>query len=132
MAGYLPAAAAERAAQYAALGLSGPEALYRDDLPAFFEAIIASGRSSFMYLQNVYARPDDQSLSLALCLAEERLQGKGAWRIHGGGFAGTIQAFVPHGLLGQYQSVLEGVFGQGACYVLNIRNYGGIQVQEHL
>ena len=60
------------------------------------------------------------------------LAGQGAWRLQGGGFAGTIQAFVPHGLLGQYQSVLEGVFGQGACYVLNIRNYGGIQVQEHL
>ena len=100
------------------------EALYRDDLPAFFEAIIASGRSSFMYLQNVYARPDDQSLSLALCLAEERLQGKGAWRIHGGGFAGTTLNFVPMTELPGFIEEMEGVFGTHKCQVLDIRPEG--------
>lgn len=59
---------------------------------------------------------------------------KGA--VHGacraGGFAGTIQAFVPYDLLAQYKSVLEGVFGEGACYVLNIRNYGGVHVHENM
>ena len=100
------------------------EALYRDDLPAFFEGVIASGRSSFMYLQNVYARPEDQSLSLALCLAEERLQGKGAWRIHGGGFAGTTLNFVPLADLPGFIEEMENVFGTHKCQVLDIRPEG--------
>lgn len=70
-------------------------------LTTFFAEIIASGRSSFMYLQNVYARSDDQSLSLALCLAENKLHNKGAWRIHGGGFAGNDAELRPRGRASQ-------------------------------
>ena len=100
----------------------------------FLQLITEGGHSSFEYNQNAYStkHPEQQGVPLGLALSQRVLAGQGAWRLQGGGFAGTIQAFVPHGLLGQYQSVLEGVFGQGACYVLNIRNYGGIQVQEHL
>ena len=100
------------------------EALERDDLNAFFDAITASGRSSFMYLQNVYASQEDQSLSLALCLAEDKLKGKGAWRIHGGGFAGTIQAYVPMARLEAYVALMESVFGKGSCTPLMIRPEG--------
>ena len=60
------------------------------------------------------------------------LAGRGAWRLQGGGFAGTIQAFVPKDLLEQYRATLEGVFGKGSCYVLNVRNYGAIQVTQDL
>ena len=99
-------------------------ALEQDKLPDFFRAIIASGRSSFMYLQNVYARPTDQSLSLALALAENALAGKGAWRIHGGGFAGTTLNFVPQEQLDSFIAMMEGAFGKGCCHALNIRPEG--------
>ncbi len=100
------------------------EALERDDLDAFFREIIASGRSSYMYLQNVYANPADQSLSIALCMAEGLLTGKGAWRIHGGGFAGTTLNFVPQKELARFVDVMEGVFGERSCHVLDIRPVG--------
>ena len=61
-------------------------------------------------------------------MSKEILEGKGAWRVHGGGFAGTIQAFVPNELLDRYKTVMESVFGQGSCYVLIIRPVGGTQV----
>ncbi|MBR4459816.1 MAG: galactokinase [Clostridia bacterium] len=100
------------------------EALERDDIGDFFANIIASGRSSFMYLQNVWAKPQDQSLSLALALAEELLSGRGAWRIHGGGFAGTTLNFVPEDLLERFVGTMDGAFGVGSCHVLNIRPVG--------
>ncbi len=100
------------------------EALKNDDLRAFLDAIIDSGRSSFMYLQNVYARPDDQSLSLALALADTLLNEDGAWRIHGGGFAGTTLNFVPQQKLEGFVATMEGAFGQGCCHVLDIRPEG--------
>lgn len=100
------------------------EALEKDDLDAFFREIIASGRSSFMYLQNVYATPADQSLSIALCMAERLLAGKGAWRIHGGGFAGTTLNFVPQKELAHFVDAMEGVFGEHSCHVLDIRPVG--------
>lgn len=100
------------------------EALEHDDLNTFFDAIIASGRSSFMYLQNVYATPEDQSLSLALCLAEDKLKGKGAWRIHGGGFAGTTLNFVPVGELDTFIGEMESAFGEHSCQILDIRPEG--------
>lgn len=99
-------------------------ALRRDDLPAFLHEIIESGRSSFMYLQNVYAHADDQSLSLALALAETLLEDQGAWRIHGGGFAGTTLNFVPSGELEHFIHVMEGAFGPRCCHVLDIRPEG--------
>lgn len=102
------------------------EALQHDDLPAFLDAINESGRSSFMYLQNVYARPDDQSLSLALALADTLLDGRGAWRIHGGGFAGTTLNFVPQEDLKRFLEVMEGAFGKRCCHVLDIRPEGAV------
>lgn len=106
------------------------EALKKEDLIAFENEILASGNSSFKYLQNVYPirDPKNQALALALALSEHILQGRGAYRIHGGGFAGTIQAFVPNNLIERYQAQLDDVFGKGACRVLQIRPFGGIQV----
>ena len=100
------------------------EALDKDDLNAFFKEIIASGRSSFMYLQNVYAFPKDQSLSLALAMAEDMLEGKGAWRIHGGGFAGTTLNIVPQKCLDTFIAHMEAAFGVHSCHILDIRPEG--------
>ena len=101
------------------------------DFEGFKEKIIASGRSSATRLQNVFAcsNPFEQGLSLALAVSEKILAGKGAWRVHGGGFAGTIQAFVPVEMLETYRSELEAVFGEGTCHVLSIRSAGGTKVE---
>ena len=106
------------------------EALAAGDFDTFKEMTLASGRSSYMYNQNVYASsaPMQQPVSLALALSEAVLGGKGAWRVHGGGFAGTIQAFVPNELLDEYKEKTEALFGEGACYVLSIRPFGGTEV----
>ena len=103
-------------------------ALKEDRIRDFLKLIIDSGRSSYMYLQNIYADPADQSLSLALCLAENMLQGCGAWRIHGGGFAGTTLNFVPQDLTEKFVNVMEQAFGEGTCSVLNIRPVGAARV----
>lgn len=103
------------------------EALRRQDLDSFFEGVLSSGRSSFMYLQNVYTTKnvEEQGLSLALAITEKLLSGqKAAWRVHGGGFAGTIQAFVPSGYVEKYREAIDGAFGKGACAVLKIRVEG--------
>ena len=107
------------------------EALERDDLDAFFKEIIASGRSSYMYLQNVYAqkRPREQSLSVAMAMAEHMLEGKGAWRIHGGGFAGTTLNFVPQRELSAFIDAMEAVFGPHSCHVLDIRPEGAAVIR---
>ena len=100
-------------------------ALDRNDLFAFMWEIICSGRSSYMYLQNVYAHNDDQSLSLALAMAEHMLTDKdGAWRIHGGGFAGTTLNFVPTSELKHFIDTMEAAFGAHCCHVLDIRPEG--------
>ena len=105
------------------------ESLDRDDLGAFFWEIVCSGRSSYMYLQNVYARVEDQSLCLALALAENQLLNKGGWRIHGGGFAGTTLNFVPAGQLQQFIDTMEGAFGERCCHVLDIRPEGAAVIR---
>lgn len=104
--------------------------LENNDFEGFKQVIIESGRSSFMLNQNVYTpkNPTEQKLSLALAISKELLDGKGAWRVHGGGFAGTIQAFVPNDMLDTYKKTIEGVFGEGSCHVLIIRPVGGTQV----
>ena len=104
-------------------------ALKEDRISDFLRLINESGRSSFMYLQNVFADNRDQSLSLALCLAEELLKEDGAWRIHGGGFAGTTLNFVPLGKVGAFVEVMERTFGNGACKVLNIRPTGAARIE---
>ena len=107
------------------------EALANGDLDAFFANVIASGRSSYCYLQNVYTTKNvaEQGLSLALCLSERQLSGKkAAWRVHGGGFAGTIQAFVPTNDVPAYREAMDAAFGAGACMVLRIRPVGAIKL----
>ena len=104
--------------------------LESNDFDGFKQVIIESGRSSFMLNQNVYTpkNPTEQKLSLALAVSKEILDGKGAWRVHGGGFAGTIQAFVPNEILDEYKNAIEGIFGEGSCHILIIRPVGGTQV----
>ena len=107
------------------------EALANGDLDAFFANVIASGRSSYCYLQNVYTTKNvaEQGLSLALCLSERQLSGKkAAWRVHGGGFAGTVQAFVPTNDVPAYREAMDAAFGAGACMVLRIRPVGAIKL----
>lgn len=103
------------------------QALLDDRFDDFLKLITESGNSSFRYLQNVFSvsAPKEQGLSLALALTEKFLNGRGACRVHGGGFAGTIQVFIPEDLLEEYIALIEGVFGEGSCYVLNIRPVGG-------
>lgn len=115
----------ERVAEQAA-------ALEGGDFPRFLQLILDSGNSSFEYLQNVYpsSLPAEQGLSLALCLAQSVLEGKGAWRVHGGGFAGTTQNFVPDSLLAPFRRTMESVFGEGSCHVLRIRPYGGVCLES--
>ena len=83
-----------------------------------------------MKLQNVFSTLNvkEQGLSLALALSESVLNGRGACRVHGGGFGGTIQAFVPNDLLSEYKAKIESVFGEGNCYVLNVRPVGGTKI----
>ena len=116
------------------------EALKEKDTERFLLAVLASGNSSFKYLQNVYTSKDilHQNVSLALCVSEQALSAAapsahtlselGVARVHGGGFAGTIQAFVPDNSVDAYRNAMEAVFGKGACMVLKIRKYGGIRV----
>lgn len=105
-------------------------ALTKGDFEKFKEYILESGASSYMYNQNVFSpkQPTVQPVSLALALSERILSGRGAWRVHGGGFAGTIQAFVPNELLSNYKSAMESVFGEGSCYVLMIRPVGCVEI----
>ena len=105
------------------------QALRESRLEDFLQLIIDSGRSSFMYLQNVYPEGGDQSLSLALGLAESLLKGRGAWRIHGGGFAGTTLNFVPLKETEEFARVMDEAFGAGACRVLNIRPVGAAELK---
>ncbi|MBE6717726.1 MAG: galactokinase [Ruminococcaceae bacterium] len=107
------------------------KALENGDIDAFFADVISSGMSSFRFLQNVYTVKNvaEQGLSLALAVSEQLLAGKkAAWRVHGGGFAGTIQAFVPECESENYKKEIEKVFGEGNCIALRVRNDGAIRV----
>ncbi len=107
------------------------EALAAGDFEGFLALVKQSGYSSFMYLQNVipagYKEHQDVAVSLALC--EHYLQGRGAYRVHGGGFAGTVQAFVPFDLLPAFKSGIDAALGDGACHVLSIRPQGGVEME---
>jgi galactokinase len=107
------------------------KALEENNFNVFLALVIESGYSSFMYNQNIYPVHNikEQGISLALALSELILKGKGAWRVHGGGFAGTIQAFVPNDLLDNYVSTLEHVFGKASCQILSIRSKGAIRLE---
>jgi len=105
-------------------------ALERNDFKAFLGMVIDSGFSSYMYNQNIYPVNNvrEQGVSLALALSELVLKGEGAWRVHGGGFAGTIQAFVPRNLLEKYIKTLEHFYGKASCHNLFIRQQGAGRV----
>lgn len=101
-----------------------------NDFPAFLKLVKASGDSSYKVLQNVYASsdPEHQSVALALTLSEDLLQDNGVCRVHGGGFAGTIQAFVKNDFVKEYKKGIEKYFGEGSCHILKIRKYGGKKI----
>ncbi len=103
------------------------EALAANDFEQFKRLVTESGASSFMYNQNVYTSkyPTKQAVSLALAICDDELRGYGAWRVHGGGFAGTVQAFVPDDKLESFKKKICSVFGEKSCYVLRIRPFGG-------
>lgn len=105
-------------------------ALEAGDFEEFKKNITASGNSSFKYLQNVYPASDveNQGLSVGLGVSERVLARKGAVRVHGGGFAGTIQAFVPNDMVDEYREEMDRLFGEGSCHVLKVRKYGGMKV----
>jgi galactokinase len=113
----------QRAAQEA-------QALEEGDFPAFLALVNASGASSALLLQNTWspADPRQQAIPLALALGRELLEGAGAIRVHGGGFAGTIQAFVPQEKLNRFRAGMEAIFGGGSCHVLHIRPQGGCRI----
>ena len=105
-------------------------ALRTEDFDGFLKMIKASGDSSFKYLQNVYTNQNvvHQNVSVALAVSESVLGSNGVCRVHGGGFAGTIQAFVKNEAVKEYKETLDKVFGEGACAVLKVRKYGGMKV----
>ena len=98
------------------------------DLPAFFDAVTRSGDSSWKLLQNVYARPNQEQMAMGIELSRRFLAGVGAQRVHGGGFAGTIQAYVPLDRLDAYIAMIEGAFGEGSCTPLMIRPEGAVMM----
>ena len=108
-------------------------ALKKGDFDAFLKLIKESGYSSYMYLQNVipagYKAHQDVALSLSLC--EMYLGGRGAYRVHGGGFAGTVQAFVPVDILESFRKGVDAVLGEGACHILSIRPHGGVEAYKN-
>ena len=106
------------------------DALAQGDFDAFLNLAKASGISSWTMLQNVCpaGATKEQAVSVALAVAQAALKGRGGCRVHGGGFAGTIQAFVPVDLLDSFKAETERVLGQGRCHVLSIRSVGGCVV----
>ena len=105
------------------------EALEKGDFEAFLGLIKESGYSSWMYLQNVipagYKAHQDVAIALSLC--QHYLRGQGAYRVHGGGFAGTVQAFVPFEILEDFRAGIDAALGDGACHILSIRPHGGVE-----
>ena len=105
-------------------------ALERGDFDGFLKLVKQSGHSSYMYLQNVIpaGAQTHQAVALTLALCEHYLKGRGACRVHGGGFAGTVQVFVPMDILDTFRAGVDSVLGQGACHVLKIRPQGGVEM----
>ncbi len=105
-------------------------ALSDGDFESFKATIIESGKSSYMYNQNCFTltNPKEQPVALALCVAEELLKGKGAYRVHGGGFAGTIQAFVPVEITDEFVGAMSKILGENSCYILKVRSHGGCEI----
>ncbi len=106
------------------------DALQSNDFTLFKQIVVASGNSSYMYLQNIYSdrSPTSQAISLALCVTQAMLEGKGAWRVHGGGFGGTIQAYVPNEMVPAYTAEMDRIFGEKSSCVLQIRPCGPVRI----
>ena len=106
------------------------QALKDNDFSTFLRLVTESGKSSWTYLQNIYpaGETDLQPVAVALAMCDTLLQGKGAYRVHGGGFAGTVQAFVPCDMLKEFKQKIEAVLGMDSCHVLSIRSEGGIRL----
>ena len=107
------------------------DALKNNDFNAFLSLVKESGFSSYMYLQNVFAAsmPHNQAVAVTLALCAEILGDRGAYRVHGGGFAGTVQAFVPFDILDDFKCRIETVLGEGMCHVLSVRPVGGYELK---
>ena len=107
------------------------QALKDNDFSTFLRLVTESGKSSWTYLQNIYpaGETDLQPVAVALAMCDTLLQGKGAYRVHGGGFAGTVQAFVPFDMLEDFKKNIEAVLGMDSCHVLSIRPEGGIRLE---
>ena len=104
------------------------KAIREDDIHTFLDLVNRSGDSSWELLQNVYARKNEEQMALAIEVTRRFLNGKGAQRVHGGGFAGTIQAYVPQERLADYQKRMESIFGRGCCTPLDIRAFGAVMI----
>lgn len=106
------------------------EALQNGNADEFLALVQESGNSSETILQNLYSTkaPTNQAIPLAIMMSKRVLGGEGAVRVHGGGFAGTIQAFVPDTKLAEYINVMDGLFGQGSCHIVRIRPCGGVRI----
>ncbi len=107
------------------------KALEAKDFEAFKAIVCASGASSYQYLQNIYSdrAPTAQAISLALCISSGLLSGSGAWRVHGGGFGGTIQAYLPAAAAEGYMAEMNRIFGEGSSCALQIRPFGPIVLE---
>ena len=107
------------------------QSLIDNDFDKFLNLVKESGDSSYKYLQNTYSTSalNEQGINVALALTEKFLEGKGACRVHGGGFAGTIQCYVPSDMIDAYKQMIEKVFGANSCYVLKIRSVGGYEIK---
>ena len=107
------------------------QALKDNNFSTFLRLVTESGKSSWTYLQNIYpaGETDLQPVAVALAMCDTLLQGKGAYRVHGGGFAGTVQAFVPFDMLEDFKQNIEAVLGMDSCHVLSIRSEGGIRLE---
>lgn len=110
------------------------EALDNGNIMRFFELVRESGDSSANLLQNLYSckKPHEQGISVALMMSRRILCGKGACRVHGGGFAGTVQAFVPLEDAEKYSGEMNRIFGEGSCYVLSVRPVGGVEITAEI
>ena len=111
--------------------LTQKAALKRGDFNTFFAAVKRSGESSYDLLQNIYSpsNPKQQAISLALTLTKQFLNGHGAYRVHGGGFAGTIQCYIPNRMFDDYKQMIESVFGNSSCVKLFVRQAGGYEIK---
>lgn len=106
------------------------EALKAKDIDTFMKLVRESGHSSWMYLQNISvgSMPNAQAVAIGLAISEEIIGEEGAYRVHGGGFAGTIQGFVKKETTPKFIETMENTFGKGCCYILRIRNVGGTKI----